>query len=57
MREIFTSLLITAMIVAASIYTNPPNIRCTLVDNKKECVSIGQEQKTETVSTETKTHP
>lgn len=48
--EIGTSLLIVAMIVAAALYTNPPGIRCSLVDNKTECVKIGQEQKTETVS-------
>jgi len=38
--EIGTSLLIVAMIVAAALYTNPPGIRCSLVDNKMECVPI-----------------
>lgn len=39
-EEILTALLIVAMVVAASLYTNPPGIRCSMVDNKTECVSI-----------------
>lgn len=56
MEEIGTSLLIVAMIVASTLYTNPPGIRCTLVDNKKECVSIDQGQKTKAVSAKASTH-
>lgn len=57
MKEaIGTGLLIVAMIIAAALYTNPPGIRCTLVDNKKECVKIEQGQKTKTVSAETSSH-
>lgn len=56
MKEVFTSLLIIGMVVAAALYTNPPGIRCTLVDNKKECVKIEQGQKTKTVSAETSSH-
>lgn len=54
--EISVSLLITGMVVAAALYTNPPGIRCTLVDNKKECVKIEQGQKTKAVSAETSSH-
>lgn len=54
--EIFTGLLIVAMVVAASLYTNPPGIRCSMVDNKTECVKIGQEQKTEKIPTKAKTY-
>lgn len=54
--EIGTALLIVAMIVAAALYTNPPGIRCTLVNNQKECVSIEQGQKTEAVPAKAKTY-
>lgn len=41
MKEaIVASGLIVGMIVAAALYTNPPGIRCTLVDNVKQCVAI-----------------
>lgn len=41
MKEaIGASLLIVAMVVAASLYTNPPGIRCSMVDNQIKCVSI-----------------
>jgi len=54
--EIGTALLIISMIVAAALYTNPPGIRCTLVDNKKECVSIEQGQKTKEIPAKEKAH-
>lgn len=38
--EIGTALFIIGMIVAAALYTNPPGIRCTLVDNQTKCVTI-----------------
>ena len=55
-KEIGTGLLIAAMVIGAALYTNPPGIRCSLVNNQKECVSIEQGQKTKAVSAETAAH-